>query len=54
MICNDTDVNISEMGIKTCHKVPISRISANVGKKVIIKFINHKHAESIPHINKLY
>ena len=35
------------MDIEACHRLPVKCNAVNVGKKVIIKFVNLKHAESI-------
>ena len=42
----DININISETDIEACHRLHLRCNSGNVGKTVIIKFLNRKHAES--------
>ena len=35
------------MDKKACRKLHVRHNAANIGKRVIVKFVNHKHAESI-------
>ena len=35
------------MNIEACHRLPVRPNAANVGKRVIVKFVNLTHAESI-------
>ena len=46
-ICRDSDINISPMDIKNCHRLPLGRNSTNTTKQVIVKFVNRKHSEAI-------
>ena len=43
----DINVNISEKNIEVCHRQPVRRNAANVGKRVIVKFVNRKHTGSV-------
>ena len=45
--CKDINIDVSEMGIEACHRLPIRRNATNAGKRVIVKFVNQKHAGSI-------
>ena len=40
-IFSNTDVNINERDIESCHKLLDRRCSAIVGKRIIIKFVNN-------------
>ena len=44
--CKDININVSEMDIEACHRLPVRCNSGNIGKTVIIKFLNCKHVES--------
>ena len=44
--CIDINIDVSETDIKTCHRLLVRRNSANEGKRVIVKIVNRKHAES--------
>ena len=35
------------MNIEVCHRLPVRRNPTNASKRVIVKFVNQKHAESI-------
>ena len=39
--------NVSEMDIEVCHILPIRCYATNISKRVIVRFANQKHAESI-------
>ena len=45
--CKDINIDVSGKDIKTCHRIPIRCNGANVVKRIIIKFVNRKLAESI-------
>ena len=45
--CKDINVDVSETDIEACHRLPIRCNATNVGKRVIVKFVNRKHAETI-------
>ena len=45
--CKDINIAVSEMGIDDCHRIPVRRNATNVSNRVIVKFVNCKHAESI-------
>ena len=45
-ICKDICISISEMDIEACHRLPVRYNAAGIGKRVIIRFVNFKHAES--------
>ena len=45
--CKDININVSETDIEACHRLPIRRNATNLSKRVIFKFVNQKHAESI-------
>ena len=45
--CKDINIDVSETDIETCHRLPVRRNATNVSKRVIVKFVNRKHAESI-------
>ena len=40
-------LKVREMDIEACHRLPVRRNATNVSKKVIVKFVNQKHAGSI-------
>ena len=45
--CKDVNMDVSETDIEACHRLSIRRNATNVSKKVIVKFVNRKHTESI-------
>ena len=45
--CKDINIGVSEMDIEACHKPPVRRNATNASNRVIVKFANRKHAESI-------
>ena len=45
--CKDINIDLSEKDIEACHRLPVRRNATNVSKRVIVKFVNQKHAESI-------
>ena len=45
--CKDINIDVSEMDIEACHRLPIRHNATNAGKRVIVKFVNQKHAGSI-------
>ena len=46
-VCKDININVSEIDIEACHRLPVIPNTANVGKKVIVKFVSRKSSESI-------
>ena len=46
-ICKDSDINISNMDIEGCHRLPLGRNTTNTTKRVIIKFVNRKLSEAM-------
>ena len=45
--CKDINIDVSETDIEACHRLPVRRNATNASKRVIVKFVNRKHAESI-------
>ena len=45
--CKNVNINVNEVGIEAYHRLPVRRNATNVNKRVIVKFVNRKHAESI-------
>ena len=45
--CTDVNSNVSETDIEACHRLPVRYNATNVSKRVIVKFVNQKHAGSI-------
>ena len=45
--CKDVNTNISKTDRETCHRLPVRRNATNLSKRVMVKFLNRKHAESI-------
>ena len=45
--CKDVNLDVSESDIEACHRLPIRHNATNVSKRVIVKFVNQKHAEFI-------
>ena len=45
--CKDNNIDVSEMDTEACNRPPAIRNAANVCKRVIVKFVNRKHAKSI-------
>ena len=45
--CKDININVSETDIEACHRLPVRRNATNASKRVIVKFVNQKHLESI-------
>ena len=43
----DTNIDVSETDIEPCHRLPIRHNATNASKRVIVKFVNRKHAESV-------
>ena len=46
-ICKNSDINISHMDIKGCHRFTFGRNTTNTTKLVIVKFANRKHSEAM-------
>ena len=40
------NIDVSETDIEACHRLPIRRNATNASKRVIVKFVKRKHAES--------
>ena len=45
--CKDTNIDVSETDIEACHRLPVRSNATNTSKRVIVKFVNWKHTESI-------
>ena len=45
--CKDINIDVSETDIEACHRLLVRRNATNASKRVIVKFVNRKHAESI-------
>ena len=45
--CKDINIDVSETDIEACHRLSVRRSATNASKKVIVTFVNQKHAESI-------
>ena len=45
--CKHVNIDVSETDTEAFHRLPISRNATNVSKRVIVKFVNQKHTESI-------
>ena len=45
--CKDINIDVSEMDIEVCHRLTVRCNPTNARNKVIVKFVNQKHAESI-------
>ena len=45
--CKDINIDVSETDIEACHRLPVRRNATNASKRVIVKFVNRKDAESI-------
>ena len=45
--CRDVNIDVSEKDIEDCLRLPVRHNATNVSKRVIIKFVNREHAESI-------
>ena len=45
--CKDINIDLSETDIEACHRLPVRHNATNTSKRVIVKFVNQKHAESI-------
>ena len=46
-ICRESVVEIDQNEIEVCHHLPASRYSRSDNKRVIAKFVNRKHSESL-------
>ena len=44
--CKDINIDVNETDIEACHRLPVRRNATNASR-VIVKFGNRKHAESI-------
>ena len=45
--CKDINIDVSETDIEACHRLPVRCNATNTSNRVIVKFVNQKHAESI-------
>ena len=45
--CHDSGLEIEPKDIEGCHRLPVSRYSRDSNKRVIIKFVNRKHPETL-------
>ena len=45
--CKDINIDVSKTDIEACHRLPARRNATNASKRVIVRFVNRKHAESI-------
>ena len=45
--CKNINIDVSETDIEACHRLSVRRNATNANKRVIVKFVNRKHAESI-------
>ena len=45
--CKDINIDVRETDKEACHRLPIKPNAVNAGIRVIVKFVKHKHAESI-------
>ena len=43
--CKYINIDVSETDIEACHRLPVKRNATNASKRVIVKFVNRKHAE---------
>ena len=46
-ICLESGVEVDHNDIEGCHRLPASRYSRSDNKRVIVKFVNRKHSESL-------
>ena len=46
-ICRESGVEVDHNDIEGCHRLPISRYNRDDNKRVIVKFVNRKHSESL-------
>ena len=46
-ISYDSGLGIEPKDIEGCHRLPVSRYSIDSNKRVIVKFVNRKHRESL-------
>ena len=46
-ICRESGVEVDQNDIEDCHRLPASRYSRSDNKRVIVKFVNRKHSESL-------
>ena len=44
--CKYINIDVSETDIEACHRLPIRRNATNASKRVTVKFVNRKYAES--------
>ena len=45
--CKDINIDVSETDIEVRHRLPVRHNPTNASKRVTVKFVNQKHAESI-------
>ena len=46
-VCKYINIDVSETYIEACHRLSIRRNATNTSKRLIVKFVNRKHVESI-------
>ena len=46
-ICHDSGLKIEPKDIEGCHRLSVSRYSRDSNKRVIIKFVNRKHLQTL-------
>ena len=46
-ICRESGVEVDHNDIEGCHRLPVSRYIPDDNKRVIAKFVNRKHSESL-------
>ena len=46
-ICRELSVEVDHNDIECCHRLPVSRYSQSDNKRVIVKFVNRKHSETL-------
>ena len=51
-ICKDPRIDVNPLYIEGCHRLPLGRNATNTTKRVIVKFINRKHAEAMLSIKR--
>ena len=46
-ICKDSGIDVNTLDIEGCQRLPLGRNAANTTKRVIVKFVNRKHLETM-------
>ena len=52
-ICPESGVEIDQNDIEGCYRLPASIYSRSDNKRVIVKFVNRKHSESLLYLSEL-